>query len=252
MQTERMKGLRDKIIAYAGKANETRFWRWLDEPSSTGIDKRRGNKFLLGCSLDYMIRADKAWEGARRLAEDILGDPDDLWERVTSVPLPVWNSRFRTYGLHRFPKAHERIWTIGKKVLADYEGDARLIWYSQRADIVLKRLENIRLGEQLSRMMTGALIDTGHIEGTVDVKADTHVCRVLGRSVLGTPLSASESGKATRIARNIFPSNPWQLDRPLYRVGKTICHATKPSCGSCPLRLNCLYYETTPSSWTSQ
>ena len=57
-------------------------WPWLTEISATGRssrDKILANKFMLGAILDYQICAEKAWENARRLAEDILGDPKQLW-----------------------------------------------------------------------------------------------------------------------------------------------------------------------------
>jgi hypothetical protein len=51
-----------------------------------------------------MIRADKAWQGARRLADELLGDPEDLCEEITKVILPEWNCKFTVYALDRFPR----------------------------------------------------------------------------------------------------------------------------------------------------
>ena len=53
------------------------FWGWLGKLKGQTTDKKNANKFLLASILDYQILAETAWENARRLAEDILGDPDD-------------------------------------------------------------------------------------------------------------------------------------------------------------------------------
>ena len=49
-------------------------------------DKRSANKFLLGCIIDYQMRVGRVWENARRFAEDDLGDPRDLWDKIVEIP----------------------------------------------------------------------------------------------------------------------------------------------------------------------
>lgn len=223
------------------RREDSGFWWWLqpDQP----LSKKDANKFLLGSILDYQIRAEVAWENARRLAEDILGDPDDLWHQITSVSLSDWMSKWKVYSLHRFPKGHERVWTIGRKVVQQYEGDARRIWDGQSIDATLYRLNELGVGEQISRMVVGALIDTGKISGKGDVKVDVHVRRVLGRVLQGSEFASTELDKVKEITREMYPQNPWLLDRPLYLLGKQICQADRPKCESCYLTEECVYYE---------
>ncbi len=219
---------------------EADFWYWLkpNQPPS----KKDANKFFLACILDYQIRAEAAWENARRLAEDILKDPDNLWDEITSLPLSDWMSKRKEYKLHRFPKGHERVWSIGERIAQQYEGDARKIWQDKSIDATLYRLNDLGVGEQISRMVVGALNDTGQITGKGDVKVDIHVRRVLGRALRGLEFSLQETGKVKELTRQMHPDNPWLLDRPLYWLGKQICEAGAPKCNSCFLQSVCVYY----------
>lgn len=173
--------------------------RWYEDGFWPGLIKgkpaslKNANKFFLACIIDYQQRPNQPWESARRFAEDILNNPNDLWHRITSVSLSKWQSKRREYGLHRFPKAHERVWRIGKDIVTYYGGDSRKIWMGQPPDIVLHRLNKMRVGEQISRMIVGALCDTDQIQGHGDVKVDTHARRVLGRVLRGNPYSLSEA-----------------------------------------------------------
>ena len=216
------------------------FWGWLkpNQPASM----RDANKFLLASILDYQIPAETAWGNARRLADHILGDPDKLWHKITSITLSEWVSKRKEYSLHRFPKGHERVWTIGRRIVQQYDGDARKIWDNQSIDATLYRLNDLGVGEQISRMVVGALIDTGQIEGKGDVKVDIHVRRVLGRAVQGREFPLQETGRVIDLTREMHPDNPWLLDRPLYLLGKRTCQAKEPKCTSCDLRVECAYY----------
>ena len=215
-------------------------WRWLSDLEGRPADKKRANKFLLGAVLDYQMRANLVWENARRFAEDDLGDPDDLWESILAIP--GWNSEivFRRSRLHRFPAAHRRVRRIGEAIVRHYGGDSREIWRGQRPAVVRKRLERMRMGPQISRMVVGALFDTGQISGVGELKADLHVTRVLGRVFDGERVSVAE---AHRIANRIMPDRSWMVDAPLYLLGKSRCRPTTPDCGRCYLRPECAYFE---------
>ncbi|MDD4161354.1 MAG: hypothetical protein PHW87_02620 [Methanothrix sp.] len=138
-------------------------WEWLSPNKSPSL--KDANKFLLACIIDYQTRADVAWQSARRFAEDTLGDPKLLWNEIASESLPVWMSKQKEYSLHRYPKAHERVWSIGNKIVLQYDGDARKIWKNQSIEATLYRLIDLKVGEQISRIVVGALHDTGLIEG---------------------------------------------------------------------------------------
>jgi endonuclease III len=201
-------------------------------------DKRSANKFFLASLLQYQVKAYANWRHALAFAEETLGDPEDLWDTIAAFKREVWATRFRTYKLHRFPKAHERVWRIAGEIIRRYQGDARMIWDQQDPALALGRLEEMRVGPQISRMIVGALIDTGQIRGQGDVKADVHVCRVLGRVFKGRDFSPDE---ATVAARQMA-TNPWLLDYPLWRLGMNTCRPRDPSCGECYLQPTCTFY----------
>ena len=217
---------------------------WLLSSTQGRLSKRDANKFLLGSILDYQIPGDLAWENARRLAEEILGDPLDLWEQITSTSQSNWKSKWREYNLHRFPAAHERVWRIGKEIVIRYHGDAREIWKDQTSDTVLQRLGDLRVGKQLSRMIVGSLIDAEYVHGSGDIKVDRHIRRSLGRLLIGRGFSEREVDEVTRLTRRMYPQNPWLLDWPLYLHATEICTIHNPKCAQCEFRRNCRYFRS--------
>ena len=90
-------------------------------------------------------------------------------------------------------------------------------------------------------MTVGGLIDTGQISGRMDLKADTHVRRVLGRVFIGEKVS---EGSAFRLADAMVPGDSWQLDHSLYILGQNVCTHNKPKCQSCYLNVECRYFQT--------
>ena len=110
-------------------------------------------------------------------------------------------------------------------------------WVETRPDVI-KRLWSVGAGEQISRMVVGALRDCGQLSGASDVKADVYVCRVLGRAVCGEQTTPEI---ALQLARRLYPSDPWQLDGPVWNVGKNHCHANNPDCSPCYLAPHCAY-----------
>jgi endonuclease III len=215
---------------------------WLLPSNQRRLSKRNANKFLLGSILDYQIPGHVAWENARRLTEQILDDPANLWEEVTSTSQSRWKRKWRKYKLHRFPAAHDRVWRIGKEIVRHYHGDAREIWENQNSEIVLRRLGNLRVGKQLSRMVVGSLIDSGHIRGAGDIKVDRHIRRCFGRLFVGRGFSEREVDEVTKITRIMHPSNPWVLDWPLFTLATTVCTSRDPKCVNCEFRTDCSYF----------
>lgn len=225
-------------------AYEEGFWPWLDKGQR--VSKKQANKFMLGCILDYQILVEIAWENARRLSEDVFGDPDDLWPCITNNSKYEWNAKRKEYSLHRFPKAHERVWRIGTEIVNGYDGDARNIWVDQSPNIIIERLNKMNVGEQISRMIVGALCDTEQIQGTGDVKVDIHVRRVLGRLLQGEGFGVKESPAVLDATRKMHPENPWKLDKPLFMLGKNICISSDPECDECYLQKQCASYSNKP------
>ena len=213
-------------------------------PGLSGIDgratKKRANKFMLGAIMDYQMPADKAWENARILSEEILGDPDDLWGVIARMPSNELARLFRgPPTLHRFVKdIPKRVQRISNDIIRKYDGDARRIWEGHSTDEIMRRLKDVCGGEQIPRMIRGALYDTSQIDGKGELKADIHVRRVLGRVYEGDMVSAEE---ALKIANRLVPDDSWKLDYPLYRTGWDVCKAQEPACDYCTLTNECVY-----------
>lgn len=227
-------------------SQETEYsWTWLKKGKTP--TKKEANKFMLGCILDYQIRAETAWANAERLAKEILGDPSDLWGEITKVTQSAWNKKRKAYSLHRFPIAHERVWRIGNDIVKNYNSDARNIWKGKPPHIVLDRLEELRVGEQISRMVVGALIYEKQIKGIGDIPVNLHVRRVLGRVVRGEGYTLAEKNIVIEKTTEMYKKNPWKLDKALYELGKgrrkAICKASDPSCAVCYLKIKCQYYK---------
>lgn len=215
-------------------------WGEISKLKGEECSKKVANKFLICCLLDWMCRANVAWEKGEHLVEK-LGVPEDLWATIKSSSKDVWDSKYEEYGRpHRFHWGYERLWEIANKICAQYPGDAREIWSGKSPFEALTHLEALRAGPQISRMIVGALRDCGQIKGDFcDVKADRHLCRVLGRAVYGDKIS---EGKVTEVTRQLNPADPWQLDWPLFNIGTSYCRPTRPDCPKCYLRPHCVYY----------
>ncbi len=212
-------------------------WGEISKYPGQACPKRVANKFLLCCLLDYQIKAHRAWENGDRLVRE-LRDPEDIWATITAFSQEEWESKFKEFGLHRYPAAHRRLWRIGREICSYFEGNAGLIWQNSTAFDVLCRLNYIGAGQQISRMIVGALRDVRQIQGKGDVKADVHVCRVIGRVFFGVQTTPEA---ATELARQLNPDDPWQMDRTLWIVGSTFCHATTPDCSHCYFSTECVH-----------
>ena len=244
MRTRQIEEVRQRLLAHRSEPDQRgSLWPFLGAGET--VDQRCGNKFMLGAIIDYQIDASAAWENARRFAEDDLHDPLDLWGTIVRRwTEDEWNSdsAWRECRLHpRFPQAHHRVRAIGLDIHETYAGDARRIWQGQTPAEVVRRLERLGrngVGEQLSRMIAGALIDTGQIQGTGDFKADTHVRTVLGRVFDGEKASVE---RALELGEELLPGNSWDLDGVLYWHGKDVCRKSSPKCTDCFLRQCCAF-----------
>jgi len=225
------------ILLQHGKESRRKYnWPWLD---GRYLTRRRANKFLLGAIIDFQVPANSAWDTAQNFAETALGDPPLLWQRIRDFTPREWDARFPTYKLHRFRWAHTRVRHIAGRVVGKFGGDFRDAFEGKSARKVLGILETeLKVGPAIARMIVGALIDTGHLQGQSDLKPDRHVRRVLGRVYQQSEITARQ---ALTLARQICPNSSWVLDNPLYDIGKRFCKARQPLCANCPLNTVCRY-----------
>jgi A/G-specific adenine glycosylase len=73
-----------------------------------------------------------------------------------------------------------------------------------------------------------------------DVAAvDTNGVRVLARAVAGAPLTVPE---ATALGDRLVPAGEsWEFNQAMFDLGATVCTASRPDCGRCPLRRQCAW-----------
>jgi endonuclease III len=213
-------------------------WGEIADYTAKECPKKVANQFLLCCLLQYQINSRVGWENGLHYVKEISQCPDEVWREISDHTKEGWESKFKEYGLHWMHNAHNRLCPIAKCICFHYDGDARRIWEDGNSFDVLCRLYYIGAGAQISRMIVGALKDCGYVFGKCDVKADVYVCRVLGRAISGIDASPVN---AIELSRQLYPSDPWQLDSPLWHIGESYCELTEPKCSECGLAENCLY-----------
>jgi hypothetical protein len=104
---------------------------------------------------------------------------------------------------------------------------------------VSERLDELRVGEQISHMILGALCDTKWINSDRgDVKADRHLNRVVGRIFRGERFSSEETVRVTRLMKD---ENPWLLDKPLFDIGQKYLPPVRPELRPMPLMRRMLF-----------
>jgi hypothetical protein len=220
------------------------FWPGLSDFTGKSPDKKTANIFFLSAILDYQMNADFVWGNTKKFVEKTIPNPEDLWVWITSHTFEEWARKKKEYGLHRFPQAHERVWKIGKKIIEEYDGDVRNIWMNKTPMAVQAEIFKLVSGGAIPRMIMGALLDTEQIPPCrLDVKPDIHVCTVLARTIFGSSEKLSED-EALEITREMAPEpeNPWNLDDPLFALGRDICTAKTPDCSRCSLKDICAHY----------
>lgn len=191
-----------------------------------GLPKRRGqaptraqaNEFFLGCCIDYMTRAQLAWDNARRFCHDVVppGQLPLMWQWIAEHSEASWDQKRAKYGLHRFPEA----------IVASIELLVRYAGSSAAMSVVSgRRTSNSSSGswrttskwdQRCPAWVVGALRD--HRLVTLkksDFKPDRHVCRLM--RALG--LAKSDRPQAVLAAANALFDDPWMADIALYHLG---------------------------------
>jgi A/G-specific adenine glycosylase len=81
---------------------------------------------------------------------------------------------------------------------------------------------------------------------------DTNVARILSRCVTGTGMTI---GQAQEVADRLLPvGRSWEFNQAMFDLGATVCTASRPACGTCPLRHQCRWKRrglTDPDPWRS-
>lgn len=236
----------DKLLTL--KHDNPRF-RESDSSLYVGLKEINGRKeaniFLCACFLEYRSGKTDVWDNAVYFVEEVLNDPENLWQAILDHTYDGWKERFYDYNLHPMPEIHNRLYFIANRMVRFYAGDGRQIWneYMQDPEVVYKRLLMLQIPKSIACLVVGSLKDLGYVRGPFDIVGDIVDSRVLGRMICGDG-SGITFMKARRLARMLVPDDPWILDLPLYLIGSSWC-GPGPKCRACPVRNTCVFAVST-------
>ncbi len=207
------------------------FEGWPFLPNQLGKQPTAGeaNAFLLGCCIDYRQRTRTAWRKAEEFCNERVGlaNRDRLWRWIADHDRQDWDSRWAAYGyLHPTPARHRKLYAIADTLVVHYGGDARQLWSKKNVGRLKEILQNeLAVGPQITRMIIGGLRDHRLINITTgDLKADTHVIRLMNA------MGLSKTANAEQVAadgRRWFKKDPWFSDSALYHLGASYNAKTK-------------------------
>ena len=132
-----------------------------------------------------------------------------------------------------------------KKILEDYNNEAKKIWENQQASVIVKRLEEFK-GISHKKASLGTLIlirDLGvDIEDkqNIDIAYDVHIRRIFLRMGL---VEKDTQENIINKAKQINPRFPGELTTSFWAIGRKYCFANNPSCEACPLNHYCREYK---------
>lgn len=198
--------------------------------------------FVLACLMDRQVHAERAWMIPWLIQErhgsvefqDICGVSEREWLDLLLQP-PV---------AHRLPKLMASVLHRAvDRIAAKYDGDAARIWAgnSTSTAVVRRFLEFHGAGPKIASMAANILVRDFHVpladHRAIDISADVHVMRVMGR--LGLVEAETSAESVIYAAREINPDFPGIFDLALWDVGRSYCRPRHPLCMSCSLSRYC-------------
>jgi len=219
--------------------------------------KKTPHAFVIGCVLDQRIPAEKAWAGPHKLAQRI---GDFSFPTLRRLKQKDWKKylgpqRGDPEKLHifcetRMPKYLESAMQA-IDWYSDGSGDARRMWTGAglRGDDIVNRFKSILgVGDKIANMAVRILVTRFKQpikKNSIDISVDVHVAKVFPRLGLVQIDAGTSQRDIKKIivqkARELHPSFPAKIDRPIFMIGKRFCHKTKPNCGECPMKRLCDY-----------
>lgn len=218
-------------------------WAVLTPLQGHEISRAAANEYLLYCQLEFRMHTGLAEQSARRVIAAFGDSGTDLWHAIAGMEVDQWTRLARELALHRFVRTRANaVRQVAGRMVNHFDGNALTVWSSRDPETTLCNLAGtLRIGPQLARMCVLGLLEHGLLDGDGDVKADVHVCRVLGRAVHGVPFLIADTHRVQETLREMKPQQKWLLDLPLWAIGRQHCHASNPVCTACPIRAECRY-----------
>lgn len=199
--------------------------------------------FVLACCMDKQVKSDKAWRIPcliRNLCDTFTID------NLSKISLEEYRQFFRDNALHRFNDDMAEVFCKAvHRIKEQYSGDASRIWADcpSSATVVYRFLQFDGVGIKIATMATNILARQFHIPFSdyysIDISPDTHVQRIFERVGLVEKGASRES--IIYKARELCPEFPGIVDAACWRIGREHCHASNPSCVTCPIAGHCIY-----------
>lgn len=201
--------------------------------------------FVLGCLMDFQIKAKKAWLIPYTVFTELKAfSMKDLLKIQKSDFIKV----FREKRLHRFNDVVSgRFYDAIQKIHNEYADDASNIWKNspKSADVVSRFRAFDGAGEKISTMAPNILYRRFKVPFAdlcgIDISPDVHIRRVFKR--MGYVEGNFSNQKANRLiikkARELHPEYPGIFDIGCWQIGQSYCHPKNPECEKCPLAGEC-------------
>ena len=211
-------------------------------PEATAFCMRDPYAFAIATCLDRGAKAEIVWTFPYEMSRS-LGhlDPrkiDSMTEEEVAQLLA------RLPRKPRFMNAAPRtIKELTRIVVDEFGGDARAMWRGRTASQVRGTFLRIYgVGPGIANMAVLLIEKAFEVRfsdldrQTMDIKPDTHTCRVLYR--LGVA-GDNSTDAAIEGARYLSPEYPGEVDGPLWIIGRRWCRPTAPRCQDCPVGGSC-------------
>jgi len=220
--------------------------------------ENNSHAFVIGCVLDRMISAEKAWAAPYKLKQRVGGfsfsrlrrlTPDD-WEKYLGKQNGDPKSECLHINWRNVKQGMPQCLYSAMQIIDEcYNGDAWRMWSDNNlpGKEVVRRFKKIRgVGDKIANMAVRILVTKFKLPiktDSIDISVDIHISRVVRR--LGLIDNDTPKRRVKKLivdkAQELSPAFPAKIDRPIFIIGRNFCHETNPNCGDCPMTNLCDY-----------
>lgn len=197
--------------------------------------------FVLACSMDRQIDAEKAWLIPYMIGKQIGGQSFLDFLEISQTDL---KAIFIKEKLHRYQDKMAKIFYANiHRIKENYAGDASNIWKGnlKSGTIVRRFLEFNGFGVKIANMAVNLLVRDFKIpiqdKYCIDISPDIQVMKVFRRA--GFIKQNASTVDLLYCARELYPEYPGIFDYSAWEIGREWCKNKQPNCPSCYLNDVC-------------
>ena len=197
--------------------------------------------FVLACSMDRQIDAERAWIIPYKVGQEIGGQSFDFFASASQDQL---EKLFAEKKLHRFKNKMGTIFYNNiQRIKIDYNSDASKIWINnpKSATVIRRFFRFDGFGIKIATMAANILARDFKIpiqdKTCIDISPDVQVKRVFKR--LGFINNTTNNEDLIYCARELHSEYPGIFDFATWEIGKQWCRPTNPICDKCYLKEQC-------------